>query len=86
MPYAKITYLPVEKGEEAEWCDKKHLMEVWQGLTKPTLTAWLSEMRSRPEFKKGVLNPTHRIVFINKEIFKEFVEWKEATRYKSYKK
>ena len=36
--------------------------------------------------KKGVLNPTHGLVFINKEIFKEFVEWKEATRYKSYKK
>ena len=86
MPYAKITYLPVENAEDAEWCDKKHLMEVWQGLSKGTLTAWLTEMRDRPEFKKGVLNPTHGLVFINKEVFKEFVEWKEATRYKSYKK
>ena len=39
MPYAKITYLPVDKEEDAEWCDKKHLMEVWQGLSKGTLTA-----------------------------------------------
>ncbi|GAA5429973.1 hypothetical protein Llala01_01991 [Lactococcus lactis subsp. lactis] len=23
MPYAKITYLPVDKEEDAEWCDKK---------------------------------------------------------------
>ena len=86
MPYAKITYLPVDKEEDAEWCDKKHLMEVWQGLSKGTLTAWLTEMRDRPEFKKGVLNPTHGLVFINKEVFKDFVEWKEAHRYKSYKK
>ncbi|WP_096817641.1 excisionase [Lactococcus fujiensis] len=86
MPYAKITYLPVDKDEKAEWCDKKHLMQKWEGLTKGTLTAWLIEMRDHPEFKNGVLNPTHRIVFINKEVFKKFVEWKEATRYKSYKK
>nr|WP_252899683.1 excisionase [Lactococcus fujiensis] len=65
---------------------KKHLMQKWEGLTKGTLTAWLIEMRDHPEFKNGVLNPTHRIVFINKEVFKKFVEWKEATRYKSYKK
>ena len=55
MPYAKITYLPVENAEDAEWCDKKHLMQKWEGLTKGTLTAWLTEMRDRPEFKKGVL-------------------------------
>ena len=34
MPYAKITYLPVENAEDAEWCDKKHLMEVWKFLEK----------------------------------------------------
>ncbi|MDC0826914.1 excisionase [Lactococcus petauri] len=86
MPYAKVTYLPVDNSEDAEWCDKEHLMQKWEGLTKPTLTAWLKEMRERPEFKKGVLNPTHKIVFINKEVFQAFVEWKEATRYKGYKK
>lgn len=86
MSYAKITYVPIETAEKAEWADKDHLLEVWQGLSKATLTAWLTEMRGRPEFKKGVLNPTHKIVFINKDIFKQFVEWKEATRYKSYKK
>lgn len=86
MPYAKITYLPVDKREDAEWCDKEHLMQKWEGLSKATLTAWLKEMRERPEFKKGVLNPTHKIVFINKEVFKEFVQWKEATRYRNYKK
>ncbi|XHB95926.1 hypothetical protein AAFF39_03880 [Lactococcus garvieae] len=52
MPYAKITYLPVDKPEDAEWCDKEHLMQKWEGLSKPTLTAWLKEMRERPEFKK----------------------------------
>lgn len=86
MPYAKVTYLPVDQPEKAEWCDKEHLMEKWEGLSKPTLTAWLKEMREHPEFKKGVKNPTHKIVFINKEIFLEFVSWKEETRYKSYKK
>lgn len=86
MPYAKITYLPVDKKEDAEWCDKEHLMQKWEGLSKPTLNVWLKEMRERPEFKKGVLNPTHKIVFINKEVFQEFVQWKEATRYRSYKK
>ncbi|MDN5474523.1 MAG: excisionase [Lactococcus lactis] len=86
MPYAKVTYVPVDIPEKAEWCDKDHLMEKWEGLSRPTLTKWLEEMRDIPEFKEGVRNPTHKIVFINKKIFEDFVQWKEETRYKEKRK
>lgn len=83
MPYAKITYLPVDEADKAEFGDKNHLMQRWEGLTKSTLTQWLIEMRNNPKFKDGVINPTHKIVMINYEKFKEFVKWKEENRYKS---
>ncbi|PCS04082.1 excisionase [Lactococcus chungangensis CAU 28 = DSM 22330] len=56
------------------------------GVIKANTDFGLKVMLEHPEFKKGVLNPTHKIVFINKEVILEFVSWKEETRYKSYKK
>jgi len=28
MPFAKITYVPVDTSEKADWCDKDHLIQV----------------------------------------------------------
>ena len=86
MPYAKITYLPVDQPDEAEWADYEHLMNRWQGLSKSTAKAWATEMRDNPRFRDGVINPSHKLVFINYDVFKEFLSWKQATRYRKNKK
>ncbi len=72
----KIKYVHVENNE-AEWGDKKAILKRWEGLNVYTLNRWLSEMRDIKAFKSGVLNPTHKLVWINFEKFKEFVEWKQ---------
>ncbi|HFR3474466.1 TPA: DNA-binding protein, partial [Streptococcus suis] len=38
---------------------------------------WLSEMRENKKFKHYVINPTHKLVFINLDGFEEFLTWKE---------
>ena len=42
-------------------------------------------MREHPEFRKYIVNPTHKIVFINYKGFELFVKWKSRNRYLSKK-
>lgn len=72
----KIRFVSVENSI-AEWADKKALMRRWEGLNQYTLNRWLSEMRENKQFKDYVINPTHKIVFINLEGFEEFLRWKQ---------
>ncbi|MGT2681916.1 hypothetical protein [Streptococcus porci] len=72
----KIKFVSVENSI-AEWADKKALMRRWEGLNQYTLNRWLSQMRENKEFKDYVINPTHKLVFINLEGFEEFLRWKQ---------
>lgn len=72
----RIRYISVENSI-AEWADKKALMKRWEGLNQYTLNRWLGEMRESKQFKNYVINPTHKLVFINLEGFEEFVKWKQ---------
>ena len=72
----KIKYVPVENSL-AEWACKKSLLKRWEGLNIHTLNRWLSEMRENKKFRHYVINPTHKIVFINLEGFEKFLIWKE---------
>lgn len=72
----KITYVPAENCI-AEWADKKSILKRWDGLNLYTLNRWLGEMRDNKHFKNYVINPTHKLVFINLEGFEEFLRWKQ---------
>lgn len=85
MPQAEITYRPVGVNEEATHGDYEHLMQRWEGLSRQTAKLWASEMREHPDFKQYVLNPTHRIVFIDYVGFGLYVKWKSRNRYRTKK-
>lgn len=72
----KIKYIPVEH-EEAEWSNKKGLMRRFEGLNINTLNHWLVEMRDSRKFNQFVINPTHKLVWININGFLEFLKWKQ---------
>ena len=61
----------------AEWADKKVILRRWEGLNQYTLNRWLGEMRDNKQFKDYVINPTHKLVFINLEGFEEILRWKQ---------
>ncbi|CAM3251338.1 excisionase [Lactococcus hircilactis] len=82
MPYAKVTYIPVDDPDKATHGDYKHLMQRWEGLSKPTAKKWASEMRDNPMFSNYVLNPEWKTVMIDYDGFKKFVEWKSQNLYK----
>ncbi|WP_214463770.1 DNA-binding protein [Levilactobacillus brevis] len=71
-----IKYVAAE-DTEAQWGDKKAIMRRYEGLNIYTLNRWLTEMRDIPKFRKGVINPTHKLVWINFEVFGEFLLWKQ---------
>ncbi|MGV3293581.1 DNA-binding protein [Streptococcus pluranimalium] len=68
----KIKFVSVENSI-AEWADLRR----WEGLNQYTLNRWLGEMRDNKQFKDYVINPTHKLVFINLEGFEEFLRWKQ---------
>lgn len=72
----KIKYVPVENSI-AEWASKQSLLKRWEGLNIHTLNRWLAEMRENRRFREYVINPTHKLVFINLEGFQEFLIWKQ---------
>ena len=37
----------------------------------------IAEMRNNKQFRRGVINPTHKLVWINFEVFEEFLYWKQ---------
>ncbi|HFX5050189.1 TPA: excisionase [Streptococcus pyogenes] len=85
MPKAELVYRPAKQSEKAEAGDYEHLCQIWEGLTVGTAKVWATEMRDHPDFKQFVLNPTHKIVFIDYEGFRLFVKWKSRNRYKPKK-
>ena len=78
----EITYKPVGVNETAEWGDYDHLMQRWEGLGKSMAKNLIREMRGNKDFQRYVFNPTHKLVFINYEGFKSFIEWKTRNRFK----
>ncbi|WP_203641155.1 DNA-binding protein [Levilactobacillus andaensis] len=72
----KITYVPVSNSH-AEWGDKKAIIKRYEGLNIYTLNRWLTEMRNNRRFRNGVINPTHKLVWINFQTFEEFLYWKQ---------
>lgn len=85
MPKTEVTYRAVGQNEEATHGDYDHLMQRWEGLSRATAKQWAMEMREHPDFEKFVLNPTHRLVFIDYEGFQLFVTWKSRNRYRPKK-
>lgn len=61
----------------AEWADKKGILKRWDGLNQYTLNRWIKEMRENRTFSMYVINPTHKLVFINLEGFESFLRWKQ---------
>lgn len=82
MTLMEITYKPVGVNETAEWGDYDHLMQRWEGLGKSMAKNLIREMRDNKDFRGYVFNPTHKLVFINYEGFKSFIEWKSRNRFK----
>lgn len=72
----KIKFVSVENSI-AEWADKKAILRRWEGLNQYTPNRWLGEMRDNKQFKDYVINPIHKLVFINLEGFEEFLRWKQ---------
>lgn len=70
-----IRYVSVE-NTIAEWGNKEAVMKRYEGLNINTLNKWLIEMRDSRRFNSYVLNPTHKLVWINFDGFLEFLEWK----------
>ena len=76
-----VKYVPVANSI-AEWANKEALLKRWEGLNKHTLDRLLTEMRNDKRFRVYVINPTHKLVFINLEGFEEFLIWKEKEQYR----
>lgn len=72
----EIKYVSVENSV-AEWADKKSILKRWEGLNLYTLNRWIKEMRENKRFSSYVINPTHKLVFINLEGFECFLRWKQ---------
>ncbi|CAH0415798.1 TPA: DNA-binding protein [Enterococcus faecium] len=72
----KVKFVPVANSR-AEWGNKSAILQRYEGLNIYTLNRWISEMRNNKKFRSGVINPTHKIVFISFEIFEEFLYWKQ---------
>ncbi|WP_170237802.1 DNA-binding protein [Streptococcus hyovaginalis] len=64
------------------WADKNTILQHWSGLTIYTLNRFIREMRANKKFRDGVVNPTHKSVFIRMDIFEEFLRYKDRQRYK----
>lgn len=73
----KIKYLPIDESK-AQWANKDSLMRYFEGLNRSTLSHWLVEMRDDPEFSSFVINPTHKLVFVNIEGFLKFLRKKQS--------
>lgn len=69
----------------AEWDRRDQLLKRFNGLKRPTLTLYQKEMESIPEFKKGIIKPTHSVTYVHIATFIDFLRWKEANRYRETK-
>lgn len=68
-----------------DWFRPVELMKRFSGLSKSTLNEYQKEMEQYPEFKEGVIKPTHSVTWINIDIFLWYLRWKEENRYRSKK-
>ena len=69
---------------EIKWGNKEVVCKMYS-MNKNTLTRWLADMREHPEFAKGVVNPTHKIVLIHLDTFEEYFKWLDQNRYRRNK-
>ncbi|GAX02864.1 hypothetical protein IWT140_00462 [Secundilactobacillus pentosiphilus] len=71
-----IKYNSITKSQ-AQWGSKKAILSRFDGLNIYTLNRWIAEMRENKLFRDGVINPTHKLVFINFDTFSDFLYWKQ---------
>ena len=69
----------------ADWYRKKELMTRFVGLKKSTLDFYTKEMEEYPEFREGIIKPTHSVTWINYYTFIWYLKWKDANKYVSQK-
>lgn len=69
----------------SDWYRQGLLLEVFRGLSKPTLNQYCKEMESIDEFKEGILKPGHSTTFVNIHIFIWYLRWKDENKYRSKK-
>lgn len=72
----KLTYVSVSDSQ-AQWGNKKAILKRYEGLNIHTLNRWLSEMRDNQHFRSGVINPIHKLVWVNFQSFEDFLYWKQ---------
>lgn len=58
---------------------KKEIIKQF-GVALVTLNNDLTEMRRMAQFKDGILKPSHKRVYINPEIYEEFLRYKQMKR------
>lgn len=71
-----IKYVAVSDSK-AEWGNKQAILVRYEGLSIHTLNRWLTEMRANKNFRRGVINPTHKLVWIHFKTFEEFLYYKQ---------
>ena len=69
----------------AEWIRRDLMKTKFEGLSDSTLNNYQKEMDNIPEFKSGIMRPSHSISFINIHAFVWYLKWKEANRYRTKK-
>ncbi|MEG2295103.1 MAG: hypothetical protein RSC23_17060 [Carnobacterium sp.] len=69
----------------ADWYRQGLLLEVFRGLSKPTLNNYCKEMESIAEFKEGIIKPGHSTTFVNIHTFIWYLKWKDENKYRSKK-
>ncbi|WP_281738411.1 hypothetical protein [Enterococcus dispar] len=75
----EISIIPTKIDEiDAEWVNKDGLIRRFEGLNRNTLNKWLMEMRNSKDFCSFVVNPTHKLVWINTKGFLSFIKWKSV--------
>lgn len=69
-------------GIESGWGDKKTILKIWSGLSIHTLNRWLREMKKSKKFRDAVINPSHKILFVQIDRFEEFLRYKDKKKIK----
>lgn len=64
-----------------KWGNKEVVSRIFS-VNPSTVTKWIADMRDNPKFRGYVINPTHRIVLINKVGFLEYAIWLQDNRYR----
>lgn len=73
---SKLKCISSDESEDAIWVNKDGLIQRFEGLNRNTLNVWLMEMRNSNQFDQYVVNPSHKLVWINVEGFLKFLKWR----------